>query len=134
MPVYGFHHYYIVQKSFNWSLLDNIFIIIIIQFCLHQTTDQIPSAYHMGGRLDALDDALTCYQREGCRERKDHSGVFSASLHTVPNCTFFPTTVNVARRELDRNSLGGKHPGCSEWHRCSRLEGPSSLEVLFNEH
>lgn len=75
---------------------------------------------------------LHAYKREGCRERKDHSGVFSASLHTVAP---LPNYSNVARRrELDRNSLGGKHPGCSEGHRRSGLEGPSSLEVLFNEH
>ena len=41
------------------SLWHNSFM--IIQFCLHQII-QMPSAWHMGGKFDALDDVFTCYQ------------------------------------------------------------------------
>lgn len=76
-----------------------------IEFGLRQATDQTPSADHTDGKLDE------CATPERDEERT------SAGSSLLP-------------RQSGTVTASGVN---SEGHTCSRLEGPSSLEVLFNE-
>lgn len=119
--------------------------------CPREGTAQVPSAFGMGGKIkvDETKEWIgACGGGTDGADRETSAWPFFSPNSLSRSLRFSlslcrPQSYSTemknrggggGRRELDKNSLRGKHTGSrDEGHRCSALDATPCLQVAFNE-